>query len=146
MTDLATIVTADRAIEILHPGTGDRLGVRVNIVHIDDDRLAKQKRVITDRRLYLEARGKTFKAEEIEENKNILLFTAMTGWTWYNPTGKPGDKGYDENATPSFDGAEQPEFDRQTVFAVLKKLPWFSDQVNEAVGETKAFFSHSKAN
>jgi hypothetical protein len=146
MTDIAQIVTASRAIEILHPGTGDRLGVRVNVVHIDDERLAKEKRRITDRRIYLEARGKTFKAEEIEENKNILLFTAMTGWDWYNPTGKTGDKGYDENATPTFDGAEQPEFDQKTVFAVLRKLPWFSDQINEAVGETKAFFTPSKQN
>jgi hypothetical protein len=146
MTDLATIVTASRTIEILHPGTGDRLGVRVNVVHIDDERLAKEKRRITDRRLYLEARGKTFKAEEIEENKNILLFSAMTGWEWYNPTGEPGAEGYDESAMPTFDGSEQPEFNRKTVFAVLEKLPWFSDQVNEAVGETKAFFSHSKQN
>lgn len=146
MVDLATIQTNDRTIEITNPGTGERIGVRVGVMHIDDERLAKIKRNITDRRLYLEARGKTFKAEEIEENKNNLLFGAMTGWEWYNPTGKPGDDGYDAEAAPSFDGSDDPEFNRKTVNAVLNKLTWFSDQVNEAIGDTKAFFSPSKPN
>lgn len=146
MADLASIQTNDRTIEITHPGSGERIGVRVSLMHIDDERLAKIKRNITDRRLYLEARGKTFKAEEIEENKNNLLFGAMTGWEWYNPTGKPDDEGYDAEAAPSFEGDDQPEFNRKTVTAVLTKLVWFSDQVNEAVGDTKAFFNPSKRN
>lgn len=146
MADLANIQTNDRTIEILHPGNGERIGVRVTVMHIDDERLAKIKRGITDRRLYLEARGKVFKAEEIEENKNNLLFGAMTGWEWYNPTGKEGDEGFDASAAPSFDGDNNPDFNRKNVNAVLTKLPWFSDQVNEAVGDTKAFFSPSKPN
>lgn len=146
MVDLATIVTDDRTIEITHPGDGSRIGVRVTIVSIDDDRMTKVKRRITDRRLALEVRGKHWKSEEIEENKNDLLFTAMTGWEWYNPTGGTDDSEFDESAHASFNGDENPEFNRKTVNEVFTKLPWFADQVNEAVGDTKSFFSHSKPN
>ena len=146
MAELTTIQTDDRTIEITHPGTGERIGIRVGVMHIDDERMAKIKRMITDRRLYLEARGKTFKAEEIDENKNNILFNSMTFWEWYNPTGDEGDEGYDADAMPSFEGEQHPEFTRKTVSAVLKKLSWFSDQVNESVGDTKAFFGNSNPN
>lgn len=134
MADLSEIKTSDRTIEILHPATGEKLGVQVTLVSIDDDRLQKLKRQITDRRLHLEARGKTFKAEEIEENKNNLLFTATTGWTW----GKDAD-----GEQQTFHG-EVPEHNRKNFTAVVTELPWFGDQINEAVGDTKAFFSNSK--
>ncbi len=145
MTDLATIKTAERTFEILHPGSGDKLGVRCTIVHVDDERLMKVKRHITDRRLYLEARGKQFKSEEIEENKQNLLFAATTDWEWYNPTGAEGDKEFDANAMPSFNG-EIPDFTRKNFNNVITALPWFGDQINAEVGETKAFFDNSKPN
>ena len=146
MAEITDIKTSDRKIEILHPGTGEKIGVRVGVVHIDDERMSKIKRRITDRRLHLEARGKVFKAEEIEENRTDLLFGAMTGWEWYNPTGDEGDEGYDASAAPSFEGSQQPDFTRKNVTAILTKLPWFGDQINEAVGDTKAFFANSKPN
>jgi hypothetical protein len=145
MADLSQIKSGDRIIEINNPATGEPIGVRVNVMSIDDDRMQKVKRRITDERLRLEQRGKVFKAEEIEENRNNILFTAMIGWEWYNPTGKSGDKGYDPDAQATF-GDDIPAFDRRSVITVFNALPWFADQVNEAVGDTKAFFSNSKPN
>lgn len=148
MTDISQIKTGDRKIEILHPATGEKLGVRVSLLSIDDERLMKAKRAITDRRIYLEARGKSFKAEEIEENKTNLLFAAMTDWEWYaQPEVRdPSDAKIIITPAvecPSFHG-EIPEFSRRNVIAVLAELSWFNDQVNEAVSETKAFFDNSK--
>lgn len=143
MADISAIKSTDRKVEINHPATGAPIGVRVKLVSIDDDRLKKIKRNITDRRLYLEQRGKSFKAEEIEENKNDLTFGAMLDWEWYNPTGKEGDTDYDPDAMPDFHGAV-PEFNRKNVIAVITELTWFGDQVNEAIGETKDFFDNSK--
>jgi hypothetical protein len=143
MADLAQIKSGDREIEIVNPGTTDKIGVRVKLMSIDDERMQKIKRRITDERLRLEQRGKVFKAEEIEENRNNILFNAMIDWEWYNPTGKAGDKGFDPDAAPEFEGGV-PQFDRRSVINVLTKLPWFADQVNEAVGDTKAFFTTSK--
>jgi hypothetical protein len=145
MTDLATIKTTDRTIEMIHPASGERVGVRVNIVSIDDERLMKVKREITDRRLYLEARGKSFKSEDIEQNKNNILFAAMTGWEWYNPTGKEDDEGFDPDAQAVFNGTI-PDFTKRNVVDVFKVIPWFSDQINEGIGETKSFFDNSKPN
>jgi hypothetical protein len=135
--DLATLKPTTRTIEIKHPVTGHPLGVRVTVVSMDDDRLTKIKREIMDRRLYLEQRGKTFKAEDVEANTHRLLFTATLGWEWYNPTNSEDDDGM-----PTFNG-EVPEFNERNFKAVIKTLPWFRDQINEELGETKAFFDNS---
>lgn len=133
MTDLAEIKPVVRTIEIRHPGTSRPLGVRVNLASLDDERLAKVRRSIQDKRLYLEQRGKTFKSEEIEANRLTILTTAITGWEWYSPTGDATDM-------PQFKG-EVPEFSRANVREVLTTLTWFGDQINEALGETESFFA-----
>lgn len=140
MSDLANIKPVSRAVEIIHPGTGRKLGVRVNIVSLDDERLSKVRRSITDKRLHLEARGKTFKSTEIEDNRLTIISTAITGWEWYNPTGEAGDEGFDFDAMPTFND-ETPDFKPVNVRSVLSELSWFADQINEALGETESFFA-----
>jgi hypothetical protein len=143
--DISALKPTNRVIEIKNPGTGEPLGVRVTIVSMDDDRLKTAKRAIMDRRLYLEQRGKSFKAEEVEENTHNLLWAATIGWEWYNPTGSEGDIGYNPDAMPTFE-AEQPEFNQRNFKRVITTLPWFADQINEEIGERKAFFDNSKSN
>lgn len=143
--DISAVKPTNRTIEIKHPGTGQPIGLRVIIVSVEDDRLKAVKRSIMDRRLYLEQRGKTFKAEEVEENTQNLLFTATLGWEWYNPTGEEGDDGFDAEAMPDFEG-EQPIFNQRNFRRVATKLSWFADQINEEIGERKAFFGNSEPN
>jgi hypothetical protein len=161
MAELTTIKPMDRVVEILSPAaSAHKIGIRVSLLSIEDDRMEKIKRAITNNRLALEARNKHFKAEDIEENTRDLIFAAMTGWEWYNPTGddpkniKDWDKKspeeqadalahYDPDAMPTFNG-EVPDFNKKNIMAVLKQLPWFLSQVNEAIGDTKAFFDDSK--
>jgi hypothetical protein len=135
MTDISAIKTGERTIEIVHPATGEELGIRVSMVALEDERMKKLKRSILDRRLHLEARGKNFKAEEIDENRNALLFNAMTGWEWYEIK--------DEREQPKFKN-KVPEFNRRDVYEVFDALPWFRNQIDEAVGDEKAFFGRSK--
>ena len=145
MADLTAIKSMDRTIEILHPSpSAHAIGVRVTILSIEDERMEKIRRSITNNRLALEARGKHFKAEDIEENNRELLFAAMTDWEWYNPTGDEKADNYDADAMPTFQGGV-PDFNKKNVMAVLKSLPWFHGQVNEAVGDAKAFFDNSKS-
>ena len=132
--DISDIKTVDRTVEIRHPKSGEPLGIRLKIMSLDDERLAPMKRKLLDRRLYLEARGKTFKADEIEENKINLMIAAITDWEWYKPEGA--------TEAPSFHGEADPDFNRKNVAAILTELPWFAEQVGEAAGETESFFDN----
>lgn len=137
--DLSEIRPGERIIEILSPGTREPLGVRVSLLHIDDDRLKKLKRAMQDERSRMEMKGKIFKAENLEDNLNKLAFTAMTGWEWYNPTGSKGDEGFDPEAQATWN-KEIPPFNQKHVFEVFEKLPWFRDQIGREMGDDEAFF------
>ena len=142
MVDLATIRPGTRTIEILLPGDAQqKVGIRVEILSINDEKLAKIKREITNNKLALGAKGKHFKIDDLERNNHELLFTAMLGWEWYNPTGDEKSKGYDADAMPSFNG-EVPDFNKKNVMAMfnMESLYWFHDQINEAVSDTAGFF------
>ncbi len=137
--DLKNLVPSERVVEILSPGTKQPLGIRVTVMHIDDERLKNIKRKLQDENLRRQQRGKIVHAELQEENINEIAFATMLGWEWYNPTGVATDKGYKAEKMPSFDG-KQLEFTKANVLAVFDKLPWFRDQVGEAVSETEVFF------
>lgn len=141
--DLATVKPNEAILEIVHPGTGEKLGIKVGVLSIDDERLKKIKRRIQDDRINLEKRGKAFTAEQIAANQHLLLFSAMTFWTWEKPllVAAKGDEPAVYGEQPSFNGADQPTFNQQTVLTVFEQLPWFADQINEKVGETKSFFT-----
>lgn len=124
--DINDFKPSERMVEILNPKTGEQLEIRVTLLSINDDRLKKIKRRIADEKLRLEARGKNFKSEDVEDNLYNIVFNAMTGWEWYG-------------ADVSFKGVK-PEFNRAQVQKVLEELPWFLEQIQEAVSDEKAFF------
>lgn len=126
--DLSTLKPSNRTIQIVHPATGEPIGLSVTLVALSDERLKKVKRRIQDDRLRLDARGKHFKSDDVEENTYELLYNAMTGWEWHNDCNFKN---------------EQPVFNKVNVEAVLKELPWVRDQIDEALGDEKAFFQTS---
>lgn len=142
--EISSFKPSERVIEMMSPTRNPvRIGVRVSLISIADPRMKKIKRKIQDRKLYLEARGKNFKADEIEENRSDITFEAMTGWEWYK-IDKDGNESADgEQAT--FHG-KVPAFNRVEVYAVFDELSWFRDQIDEAIGEEKDFFVQSKPN
>jgi len=148
MADISTIKTTDRNIEIVHPADDTKkLGIMVSLMAISDPRMKRIKRKISDEKLRREAKGKHFKSDDIEENANELLFGAITGWNWYNPTGNVGDEGYKAADDATFKG-KKPEFNRASVMAVLTEpgMEWFGDQLMDAISEEKSFFANSEAN
>lgn len=130
MAEISVIKPVERTINILNPGDKSFLGITVDLMSIDDDRLKKARRRIEDRRLSLAKKGDTFNAEEIDANKHELYFTAMTGWTW----------GKDANGEQNTFHDEVPDFNRRMVHMVFDELPWFRDQIEKELGETEAFF------
>lgn len=137
--DLSTLIPSERTIEILSPGTKQPIGVRVFLLHINDEKLKKLKRSFQDERYRMESKGKNFKAENFENNANELSFAAITGWEFYNPTGTEKDEGFDKNAQATFNG-EIPAFTKKNVLDIFDKLPWFRDQIGQEMGDDEAFF------
>lgn len=138
--DFSTLKPNERIWEVLHPVSEEPVGIRISLVHIQDPSLRQLKRQIQDERLRLEARGKHLKSENLEANERELAFRSMKGWEWYNPTGKKGDKGFDEKAHANWNGNNAPEFNKKTVYEIFDTLPWFVDKVLSEIGDEKAFF------
>ena len=125
--DLANLKPVERMIDILHTSTGEKIGVSVTVLSINDEKMAAAKRRIQNKKLEIDRRGKTFKADDLEENEMELLTNAITGWNWEGDVDFHGEK---------------PAFNEKNVKAVLKELTWFKQQIMEAVGDEKAFFQH----
>lgn len=124
IAQLGGLTQVHRKIEIKHPKTKAPIGVSITLCSIDDDRLKVLKRKILDRRLHLEARGKTFKAEEIEQNQNEITFNSIVEWDWYGLT---------------YEG-KKPELNRKNALEIFEKYPIFAEQINEEIGDTASFF------
>ena len=124
--DISTLIPSERLIEIKHPVTEQNIGIRVNIISLNDDKMKQIRRRFINKRLELEKRGKSFKADDIESNEIDLLIACIVGWDWYGDDVKFGDF--------------KPEFNEMNVRKVLNTLPWFKEQISEAVGDDKAFF------
>lgn len=145
--DLAKIKPSERVVEIHHPGDEDRLiGLRIGLISISDPRMKKIKRRIQDEKLKLETRGKNFKAEDLENNTNSLIHQAMTSWEWYNPTGKKGDKNFDDDAHANWNGDRNPPFNQKTILEILREAEFIADQLAAEIGDEKAFFALSNSN
>jgi hypothetical protein len=122
--DIANLKPQTRTIEILHPATKENLGIRVEVLSLEDSKISTQRRKIANQKMQLEQRGKTFKAEDVETNLNELLFATIVSWDWYDA---------------DFNG-EVLSLTHANVMKVFKELPWFKDQLAEVVGDTESFF------
>lgn len=140
--DITAIKPSDRTIEIMRPGANVPLGIELTLISVDDERLAKVKRAITDKKLQLQRKGKDFTADDLKANKEMILLATIIDWRWYNPTGVEGDEGYDEEKHPSIEGDENPEHNPRNVRKCIA-LDWFADQVWTEIAETDEFFKNS---
>ena len=125
--ELCELKPVERAIEIKHTSTGDDLGITVTLVSMNDPRMSAIKRRIRIQRLEQERRGKAINVDEVEKNEVDLLIGAITGWVWKGDT--------------TFHG-EKPECKAEKIQEVFKELPWFKEQIAEALGDEKSFFQN----
>jgi hypothetical protein len=122
--DLASLKPSERIIDILHPVSGDKIGVTVQILSLSDERMMNVKRRIRNKNIELQKRGKTLKASDIEDNELDLLVACITGWNW-------GENKFKDKT---------PDCNEKNVKEVLTELPWFKQQITEAIDDEKAFF------
>lgn len=123
--NLLDLQPSERLVEILHPSTGEEIGIRVSLISLDDEKLKKIKRKIRDNAINLQKRGKTMSVEEEENNEIALLETCITDWDWYGDVTLNGEK---------------PEKNLKNIKEVYNKLPWFTKQINTVLGDEQGFF------
>lgn len=123
--DISNLKPAEGLLKIVHPSTGEELGITVSTIYIEDEELQRIRRSIRNRANKLSARGANFKAEEEEENLHDLCAKAIQSWDWGEHT---------------FHGVK-PECTPKVIKEVFAELPWFLRQVNEFISEQKNFFS-----
>lgn len=147
--DLNAIKPVENILEIVHPGTNEKLGIKVPLKSLDDPAMKQLKFKIQNDEKNLARRGKSFTAEQVDANTSLLAYTAMSGWDWTGITvidqsAKIVD-GVEIPAVTHFEPAtfhgEKPTFNQPTVFKVFDELSWFRDQITEKVGDTKSFFT-----
>lgn len=123
--DIDNIAPEIRTIEIVHPGTREKLGIAVDICSIDDPRMKTLRRNIQNKAIQLQQRGKSFTAEEVEENQINIAAAMIVGWNWYGDATMNGQK---------------PEYSAKNVRAILTEKRWFLKQVAEAIDDQNSFF------
>ena len=123
--DISTITPKEREIEIMHPATGEPLGITVTVMSADDSRLKRHQRQLIDRRQERQRRNKFLSAQEMEFEMVKLIANAIVGWDF----------------KVKYQG-EIPAFSTRKAIEMLSdpNIPWFFEQINAEMGDTKAFF------
>ncbi|ATS40461.1 MULTISPECIES: hypothetical protein [Xanthomonas] len=122
MTELTTIVAAERVIDIKHPATEAPIGLRITLLPDTDERVRAVARKAVNERLA--GKGK-LTAEKSEQGRLDILTASMGGWEWA--------------AGLSFHG-EQPQLTQQIARQLLTELPWIADQIDTVLGDRAGFF------
>jgi hypothetical protein len=121
--DLSTITTSAQTVDIIHPGTGEEIGLKLQVISRDDPAVKRVQRRITDKRLKRGFRKVT--AEQIDEENIEVLAAAVTNLIWGKDASWGGKK---LECTP------------ENVKLLLGQA-WLRKQVEEAIGEDAEFFS-----
>lgn len=123
--DISSLKPSERIIDILHPVTREPLGITVSVLSLNDERVSKVRKKILTESQRLRERGKSLDADDIERNKDALMFATVTGWEWKDDAKFKGEK---------------PVFNPKNLLAVMAELPWFRKQLEEAIEDEEAFF------
>ncbi|RZZ84777.1 hypothetical protein [Pseudoxanthomonas winnipegensis] len=125
MTDIFSIVPAERAIQILHPGTGAPVGLSITLRPDSHPKVQAALRRSVNAKLV--ARNK-LPAATADHDRIELLVSAVAGWEWQGDLTFNGDK---------------PECSECNVKAVLSELPWVASQIDQEMADTAAFYRTS---
>ena len=120
--DVVSLANTGTTVDIVHPVTGDPLGIKVTVAGMDSDLYRKAQRKILNKRL----NDKKFKtrAEELENESIDLLAHCTMSW-----------EGVEE------DGVVVP-FTVDNAKKVYRTYPWMKEQVDVAIGDRGNFLGN----
>ena len=124
--DLSAIVAETRDFEVLHPKSGDPIGLTLKLRPYTAPEIKA-----VERRWQTQAlRGRKFSADQIEARGTDILVAYVSGWAW----------GKDADGEPCTFKGEVPEFNEASLRRVLKELPWLKKQLDVEAGSESDFF------
>lgn len=124
MTDISTIQAKLKTLEIVHPASEEKIGLRIVVRPDSHPDVKKAQRKNLDAQLG--SRKSKLSAAQVDRNTMALLVAAVDSWEWY---------GEDTN----FEG-QKPDCTPENVESVFKKAPWIKDQVREEFDDSQGFF------
>lgn len=107
-------------VAILHPGTGEDLGITVRVAGPDSERQKKARNAITNERLQ-KSRNKRLTASELEADAIKITAASIIEWSGMIENGKPV------------------ELTRENATAIITKYPFIYDQLTAAIGDRSGF-------
>ncbi len=124
--DLNTIRTIDREVNLVHPETGEELGLVFQIHAPDCDEVKSVTRKWQDKRLLPKNRNKAIRSEELENVTDNRIKAAVFGWKWT-----------DKELTIA---GEQPEYSKQELHKMLKENSFIREFLSDECEDLIAFF------
>lgn len=122
--DILSIQPQTITVDVKHPSTGARIGLSIECVSLEDDRVKQVERVIKNK--VLRSGRSTVTAERLEDNTVELLTAAIVGWNWADGL--------------TLGDLKNPPLNKANVGKLLA-VAWIAKQVDAALGDEAAFFS-----
>lgn len=126
MTDLSDFADLIRVqddgidVDILHPKTGESLGMTIRVAGPDSERQKKARTAVNNDRL-LKSRNKRVTAPELEADQLKVVAASIISWSGVIENGK------------------EVELTGETATDILTRYPFILDQINSVVGDRAGF-------
>ncbi len=121
--DITNIKATSRKVEIVHPETEERIGLRINLLPDTDPKVKKVQRAVQDKQFA--KRKLKLTAAQLEANSFEQLVAAVDGWDWYGEA--------------DFNG-EKPEFTEDNVRKVLEQAVFIREQLMDEFNNRESFY------
>jgi hypothetical protein len=126
LSKLDTVAGANAGfgLDIMHPSTGENLGITITLLGKDSDEFQRVSRAQSKRRIEKTRRGMrgpVVTQEEVDQDGIELLAACTTGWTGVVMSGK-----------------EVP-FSRSEAEKLYREFPWMREQIDVAIGDRSNF-------
>jgi hypothetical protein len=129
--DIAVIkpVSEGLPVEILHPATGEPLGVSVKVRSAEEKIVKDVARAYIDKQQKLKLRGKDLTVDDYQMWRIKTLQAVIINWTWAKDTSWNGKK---------------PDPDLDILTELVENATWFAEQIEDLAKDSTAFFIDSK--
>jgi len=126
--DILSIQPTTRTLDLLHPGTGEPIGLKLYFQSLNSEPVKQVERQLRNKAL--RAGRNSVTAEKIAEGEREILAAALTGWEW--PEGI------------SLGDLKNPPFNRTNAIKLFTGAQWIVEQLDTELKDESSFFTSSE--